>query len=75
MSNLFRPFQLPQATLPDTVIAFEMTRNFYREVEYREEQVEYCQWYRRIAQQHQQEFAKMQQDMNVLGWFRHRSRR
>jgi hypothetical protein len=70
MSQLFRSFQLPQAALPDTVIAFEMTRNFYREVEDRQEHAEYCRWYRQVAQQHQQEFAKMQNDVNLMGWFR-----
>ncbi len=66
---LIRQFLPRQEPLPDFIVTFEMTRNFYREVDSREEHAAYCAWYREVAQTHQRELAKMQGDINVMGWF------
>ncbi|NER35504.1 MAG: hypothetical protein F6J93_16180 [Oscillatoria sp. SIO1A7] len=48
---------------------YEVSREFYREVEYREEFERYCQWYYETADRHQQELKKMRGDINIFGWF------
>lgn len=48
---------------------YQVTDEFYREVQLREEQERYCQWYRQVAEQHRREFEQMQQDINLFGWF------
>lgn len=48
---------------------YEVSREFYREVEYREEFERYCQWYYATAVRHRQELKKMRGDINILGWF------
>lgn len=48
----------------------KLTHEFYQELKYRQEFEQYCQWYYQTAKQHQQEFQKMQGDLNILGWFR-----
>ncbi len=59
---------LPPAIL-EALVAYNLTREFYREVEYREEFDRYVQWYRATAATNQRELQKMQRDINVLGWF------
>ncbi|NES83430.1 MAG: hypothetical protein F6K10_19600 [Moorea sp. SIO2B7] len=49
---------------------YHLSYEFRREVAYREEFKNYCQWYRLTAQQHQQELEKMRQDINIFRWFR-----
>lgn len=58
----------PQPT-PEAFIVHKMTHDFYQEVKYREAIENYCQWYWAMAEKHQQELQKMQQDINILGWF------
>jgi hypothetical protein len=53
----------------EAIIAYELTREFYREVKYREEHKRYCQWYYETAEKHRQELQRMQGDVNILGWF------
>lgn len=53
----------------DVFAVHEVTIEFYREVQYRDERDAYSEWYDRIAEQHRQELAAMQQDINILGWF------
>lgn len=63
---------LPTPPPPPMMEIFEthlLARQFYQEVTHREEFQAYCQWYRETAQQHQQELAKMQGDLNIFGWF------
>jgi hypothetical protein len=45
---------------------------FHREVAYRQERERYCQWYHETADQHRAEYHALQQDLNILGWFRRR---
>jgi uncharacterized protein YaaW (UPF0174 family) len=60
--------------IPEAIIVHEVTREFYREVKYRDEFEDYCQWYRAIAAKHQKEMQRMQKDINLLGWL-YRARR
>ena len=53
---------------------YHVTREFYHEIQYRQEKERYCQWYYAIAQHHQEELRKMQGDLNILGWFRRKRR-
>lgn len=64
----------PEPT-PEVLLVYDLTRQFQREVEYREEFDRYCQWYRTTAEQHRQEWQKLQTDWNLLGWFSRRSKR
>ena len=52
--------------------AYEVTYEFRREVQYRQDFERYCQWYQLIAERHRQELAKLRGDVNILGWFRRR---
>ncbi|HEY9810829.1 MAG TPA: hypothetical protein V6D13_15990 [Halomicronema sp.] len=53
----------------ETLEAHQIARNFYREVEHRQDFQKYCQWYYETAQLHQQELQKMRNDINIFGWF------
>ncbi len=54
----------------------QIVRDFYDEVEYRQELEAHCQWYYATAKQHQQELQKMRGDLNILSWFsRNKSRK
>jgi len=49
---------------------YQVSREFYQEVQYRQNFERHCQWYQQTAALHRQEVQKMQQDINILGWFR-----
>jgi hypothetical protein len=49
--------------------AHQLTRQFYAEVQYREEFDQYCAWYEATAAKHRQELHRMKTDWNLLGWF------
>lgn len=53
----------------DVIQAQQITREFYQEVQYREDFRRHCQWYYETARQHQEELKKMRKDINILGWF------
>jgi len=53
----------------DVFATYEMAQEFYQEVEYRESLDAYYTWYHTVAEQHRQELAAMQRDVNILGWF------
>jgi len=54
---------------PEALVAYELTREFHREVESREEFDRYCRWYHATAVQNRQELEKMRGDINLFGWF------
>jgi len=64
---------LPQYVAPEILQVHQLAYDFRDEVEARQTFQHYCQWYYETAQRHQQEFQRMQQDINILGWFRRRS--
>lgn len=53
----------------DIFATYQITHQFYREAQARQEFQSYCQWYRQTAKLHQEELAKMQGDINLFGWF------
>lgn len=53
----------------------QLAHEFRREAEHRQEFKKYCQWYRQVALQHQQELVAMENDINILGWFLRRKRK
>ncbi|NEP04712.1 MAG: hypothetical protein F6K25_23770 [Okeania sp. SIO2G4] len=61
----------PETNSPATEIfqISQTTQEFYQEVKYRENFQNYCQWYYKIAEQHQKELQKMRSDINILGFF------
>ncbi|MEG3858299.1 hypothetical protein [Microcoleus sp. herbarium12] len=67
-----------QNIVPESTAAAEIfqqnqiVREFYGEIQYRQELKRHCQWYYATAKQHQQELQKMQGDFNLFGWFCHR---
>ncbi|MEB3828583.1 hypothetical protein [Phormidium sp. CCY1219] len=68
------PKEFPQITptpqnFAESLQAAQVTREFYEELEYREEFENYCQWYRDSAECHRRELEKMRGDINILGWF------
>ncbi len=48
---------------------YQITHEFYQEVQSRETFAQHCQWYAETVQYHQQELEIMRGEMNVLGWF------
>lgn len=68
-----QPFQqivpLPQSKAADILVAYQISFEFYEEIRFREAFDDYCQRHQRLAQQHQQELAAMQDDVNLYGWF------
>jgi hypothetical protein len=60
---------VPQPDVTEVFEVYQVTYEFYREAEQRQALEEYCEWYYQVAQEHQQDFAKMQNEMNVMRWF------
>ncbi|UZQ53681.1 hypothetical protein OOK60_14425 [Trichothermofontia sichuanensis B231] len=54
---------------PEILQVHQLAYDLRYEVEARREFQRYCQWYYETASRNQQEFLKMQQDINILGWF------
>ncbi|MGB3401810.1 MAG: hypothetical protein WBA77_03900 [Microcoleaceae cyanobacterium] len=48
---------------------YQVTHKFYQEAQYRQACQNHDQWYREVAQAHQQELEKMRGDINLFGWF------
>ena len=59
----------PQPEMMEILEACHVTREFYQELQYREEFERYCDWYYLTAKQHQQELEEMREDLNIFGWF------
>lgn len=61
------PYELrwirPQPAAPDIFELYQISNAFHQEVGYRQERDRYCAWYRSTAEQHQQEFSKLQRDI------------
>ena len=59
--------QLP--TLADILDDYQVTYEFYQEVQIREDHQNYCHWYRSVARQHQDELQRMRHDVNLFRLF------
>ena len=57
----------------DNFAVYQTTREFYREVEVREEFEAYCQWYEQVSLEHQRDLQKMRREANFFSFFRRRS--
>ncbi len=69
MLNHLRWMAIAPPAVSEALIAHALTRDFYREVEYREEFEQYCDWYHRTATANREEHQRMQRDLNLLAWF------
>jgi hypothetical protein len=72
MLNHLRWIAIAPQPLAEAIVVYALTRDFYREVEYREEFERHCNWYRRTAAANQAELQRMQGDVNLFGWFNRR---
>lgn len=72
MFNHIRWLMIAPQPLSEALVAYVLTRDFYREVEYREQFEQHCDWYDRTAAANQAELQKMQGDFNLFGWFNRR---
>ena len=72
MLNHLRWLTLAPQPLSEAIVAYALTRDFYREVEYREEFEQYCDWYYRTAAANRAELQRLQGDVNLFGWFNRR---
>ena len=70
ISREFQPFSPPAAA--DILECHQLAHEFRRESDRREAFEEYCQWYDETARKHREEFKQMENDINILGWFRRR---
>ncbi|MBC6481806.1 MAG: hypothetical protein GDA56_32645 [Hormoscilla sp. GM7CHS1pb] len=68
-SELQRIVPAPQPEMMEILEAHQVTREFYQELQYREEFERYCDWYYLTAQQNQQELQQMRSELNIFGWF------
>lgn len=59
----------PQQPIQEILQAHQVTREFYREVRYREDFDRYCDWYYQTAAANRRDLAKMRGDINIFGWF------
>lgn len=57
----------------DFLAEYQVSYEFHREVQYRQEFDRHCRWYEQTAQQHRQELQKMRGDINILSWFHRRN--
>ncbi|WP_199305855.1 hypothetical protein [Pseudanabaena sp. FACHB-2040] len=70
LESVSSPFQIPAQNAIEILQVHQMAQDFRREVECREQFAAYCDWYDRTALQHQQEWAAMQKDVQLRGYFR-----
>ncbi len=55
--------------IEDALELHQAAQEFRLEVERRQAQAQYCQWYYEMAKQTQVEAAAMENDFNFFGWF------
>ncbi|MDJ0554783.1 MAG: hypothetical protein QNJ68_10140 [Microcoleaceae cyanobacterium MO_207.B10] len=62
-------FPEPNPPTTEIFLVYQTTQEFYDEVKCRENFDRHCQWYYTIAEKHQKEHKRMQNDLNILGFF------
>ena len=67
--ELRRIIPTPPPAADEVFGVHQVSGEFYREVQYRQEFERYCQWYYEIAEHHRQELQKMRSELSILGWF------
>ncbi|MGB3298612.1 MAG: hypothetical protein WBA76_10115 [Phormidesmis sp.] len=55
--------------IEEALMLQQAAQDFRREVEHRQLEEKYCQWYADMVQQTQAEAAAMANDANFFGWF------
>lgn len=55
--------------IEEALMLQQAAQDFRREVEHRQLEEKYCQWYADMAKQTQAEAAAMASDFNFFGWF------
>lgn len=63
----------PQPQAAEAIQAHQITREFYQEIEYRQEFEAYCQWYDQIAAQNRRDLQQMRKEFNFFRLFSRRS--
>ncbi len=65
------PYIIPRAEpeVEENFAAQQVTKEFYDEVEVRNEFKNYCEWYKETARIHRQELERMRGELNILRWF------
>jgi len=69
MSQEFHAYIPTIPQVPNLFATRQLAFEFRREVEYRQEFQDYCQWYAQTAMQHQQDLQKMRGESNLFRWF------
>lgn len=59
----------PVSPIQAVLEAHALSQEFRREVDYRQSQDAYCQWYAALCQEHQAELNRMRQEANIIGLF------
>ena len=70
--ELRRIIPLPPAEVEANLAAYQTTKQFYREVQTRQEHSRYCDWYYTTVARHQQELQQMRSEFNIMSLFRRR---
>lgn len=55
--------------IEESLILQQAALDFRREVEYRQQEEAYCQWYYEMVRQTRAEAAAMENDVDFFGWF------
>jgi len=55
--------------IEEALMLQQAAQDFRREVEHRQEEEAYCQWYAKMVQQTQADAAAMENDVDFFGWF------
>lgn len=63
-----RPY-LAETEIAEVFRIHQLSWEFHCEVTNRDRHRQYCQWYREVARQHQEEFARMQKETGIWQWF------
>jgi hypothetical protein len=59
----------PPPPIDEMIATHQVSREFYREVHYRQDFQRYCQWYRETAAANRRDLERMKGELNILGWF------
>ena len=68
--KLQRIIPAPQPEIEQNFAGYQVTSQFYREVQSREAIKHYCEWYDTTSERHRQELQQMRGELNIMAWFR-----
>lgn len=67
--HLLRRFEPSPQEVLEVFQLHQLSLEFRQEQNYREAFEDYCEEYYRVAQQHQQDYAAMQNEPDIFAWF------